>query len=138
MKKVIFFLSIMMLTLASCGSKGSNAKLKVMAEQANAMCPMPVDQVTTLTSVDYNESSNDFIYTYSYDEVLLPLSGLKENADVLAQQIIGTLTTNPQTQELIEMLNEADADLIYTYVGNEGGGEFSIVIDPATSEYKIK
>lgn len=145
MKKVFFILSLVMLVLASCDKNKSantavsdkDAILVQSAQQAQNLCPMEVDYVTTLTGVNYNPNTRRFTYEYEIDESQVEMSVLSQSAEVLGQSIVASLENNELSKLILNPLAEVNGLMYYVYKGSKSGDSFTIVVNPKDNSYEI-
>ena len=92
---------------------------KLLEEQVqiiNAQCPQNLEEGLTMTHATYE--NDNFVYYYDADEDLLSLEKIQQNYMTIKSNIIDELNSCIETERLIKTLKDADATLIYKYIGN--------------------
>jgi hypothetical protein len=92
----------------------------------NAQCPMAVENGISATHATYDD--NEFVYYYKADEDIISIEALQEKSLEVKREIINTLTSNSGAEMLIKSLKDADATLIYKYIGDTTGETCTIRI----------
>lgn len=94
--------------------------LEMMVTSTNVQCPMQVDEATTLSSVSLE--GGDFVYNYSTDENSVSIEALEQNKAAIKAEIKQTLSVqDPLTKRIISICKEANAGIVFRYVGNVTG-----------------
>lgn len=129
MKKVFFFFVILFIT-ASCSNK-SESVISEGVVQANNLCPIQVDYLTTLDKVTY--SGKTLSYYYSIEEEQCPMDVLDASLDALAENAVATMKLNA-SKELIDACKDVNAKIMFIYKGNQTGNSVSIEYNPTTDK----
>lgn len=112
--------------------------LMIAAEGANAICPQPIDEFTTLVAVDYDPEDKRFLYKYDYKESNLSLQALKNVGDKLAAQIIENMSASALSSYLRDLVKDAGGYFDFMYVGETSGDRFSVLYFPSSGTYQIR
>ena len=140
-------LTLYLICLTSCQTANSSAKAKgkphastentntkaalyhTMAKTVTEQCPIEVDEVTTLTRLEYKEEQHALVYTYLlsgsvYEELSAQKWAVVQKA--AAEMLKEKLKTN-------QLSSQARADsltLIYIYTDKNGKELFSVTLLP--------
>ena len=117
-KLCVVFLSVFLLA----GWNSDERALKKEVEAANNRCPVRVDEITTLTSVEF--INNDVVYTYQLsdselseivmDKSLVPDKDVKDN--VLTEL---RARNNADVQKFGDLCKKTKSNIVYRYkLGN--------------------
>lgn len=134
MKKLLFVLAAVIFA-ASC--KSGESVLFASKTQINSECPTVIDEITTLKNVVYGIGDPVFIYNYTIDETKCPMSLIKEQIEVLAEQIKSGMD-HPDMQAFLDACKKANVYVLYQYSGSESGEMCWISYYPNSKEVKIK
>lgn len=134
MKKVLFLLTIAILAV-SCNR--SEAVLFASKTQVNAQCPMVVDEITTLKNVVYDIGEPFFIYNYTINETICPMSAVKDQIETLAENVKSTIDV-PANQVFLAACANANVKILYQYSGSESGEMCWITYDPNNKTTTVK
>ena len=134
MKKVLFLLTIAILAV-SCNR--SEAVLFASKTQVNAQCPMVVDEITTLKNVVYDIGDPFFIYNYTINETICPMSAVKDQIETLAENVRTTIDA-PANQVFLAACANANVMILYQYSGSESGEMCWITYDPNNKTTTVK
>lgn len=98
----------------------NTSKLENAVKMANSECPIELGDYAEFTSIKYIDGKVQYILTV--DDDLFDLRSIKENKQLAKKQIIMALSNpNSGSRELIEIIKEADADLVIVYKGSKSG-----------------
>lgn len=148
--KQIVLLSVVtvcLVTLPSCKTTASAAKANeepqisgdtantkaasyyAMAKAVTEQCPMEVDELTTLTKLDYNEERHAFVYTYLfsgsvYEELEAP------KWDIVRETAEGMLKEKLKTNQLVSQVRSDGLTLIYIYKDKNDKELFAVTLLP--------
>lgn len=130
MKKVLTLISLLLMFVAvSCDN--TDSALTEMAKLANEKCPLQIDYLTTMDKVEYDPASKRYIYYYTIDDNVLPMTSLMQNSKTLAENIKNQLNNPSEEMEKeLEALKAADAIIEYYYTGENTGKSFYIRYNP--------
>lgn len=142
LKKLSLLLPLLLfaLVMASCSQSKSEVKalLKYAMEEANAECPVAVDDVTTMVNCRFDGSN--VYYNYVIDEEESEFYLYEEESQTLLADIMKPLLEQSFVEDLgedkedvillLENCIAADAELHYNYKGNISGGYSRIVFSP--------
>ena len=134
MKKLLVFLAV---AIAAVSCNKSESILVTSRIGANAQCPMVVDYLTTLTSVEYDAGDPNFVYNYTIDESQCPISVIKTQADTIADNIAAAIRTVPDSKIILDACVDANVVILYKYKGSESGDGFRIYYDPSDSHTRV-
>ena len=116
--------------LAGCNS--DERALKKEVEAANNRCPMQVDEITTLTSVEF--INNDIVYTYQLSDS--DLSAFFMDKSVLSDKdfknnILTELRAghNADVQKFGDLCKKTKSNIVYRYKLGDRQREFTIGYD---------
>lgn len=115
MKKVLLLLTIVIFAV-SCNR--SEVVLFASKTQLNAQCPMVVDETTTLKNVVYDIGEPFFIYNYTINETICPMSAVKDQIETLAESIKSAIDV-PANQAFLAACANANVQILYQYSGSE-------------------
>ena len=104
--------------------------LSKMAEGMNKECPSVVDSFTTMTSCVFDSASRELRYSYRVDELIM--LNLEKNSnlyDFLKEGIVAIISTE-DGMELVKLLVEADASLVYYYTSQHTKSPLVISFTP--------
>lgn len=105
------------------------ASYYAMAKAVTEQCPMEVDELTTLTKLDYNEERHAFVYTYLfsgsvYEELEAP------KWDIVRETAEGMLKEKLKTNQLISQVRADLLTLMYIYKDKNGKELFTVTLEP--------
>ena len=90
---------------------------------------MEVDELTTLTKLDYNEERHAFVYTYLFSgSVYEELEARKW--DIVRETAEGMLKEKLKTNQLISQVRADLLTLMYIYKDKNGKELFTVTLEP--------
>lgn len=139
MRKLLLSFAVVLITGISC-SQGE-ALLLAAKMQANAQCPMMVDEFTTLENVKYEMGDSFFVYNYSIDETKCPMAVIEAQSEVLAESIKNSLESKMgdlSVQSLLKTCIKENVKILYQYSGSESGTTCRIIYSPKDKTMTIQ
>lgn len=106
--------------------------LQMSALTANVQCPMQIDRFTVMTSVDVEDGN--LVYVYEVDERYVSINALRAAKTQLRAVIKNQLlsrSVDPSMSKLLQICKNAEANIVYKYVGEQTGDKMKIVLDPS-------
>ena len=138
MKKILL-LVVAMLSFAT--SFAQSSVLLETKSTINADCPMKLDEMTTISSAQYQAGDAYFYYNYTIDEEYCPIALLKssqEVMDMLVESTVAMLESIPDSDLLLDACIKAHADLVFRFTGDKSRESLSIIYYPKTKKAAIK
>lgn len=126
MKKLVFatYLLLVSFALISCNSSKKDLKLEI--EEVNDECPLDLGLVGEISSVDYDEKTDEVVMTMTINKDLpLKLSALKQLKNTMKRSVLGNWAKSESSLVLIEKIADADA-------------KFTIVMQTADTNESLK
>ena len=118
--------------VASSSAETANSKASLyhaVAEGVTKQCPIEVDELTTLTKLDYKEELHALAYTYLYSgSVYEELSAQKWT--VVQKTAAEMLKEKLKTNQLSSQARADSLTLIYIYTDKNGKELFSVTLLP--------
>ena len=118
--------------VASSSAETANSKASLyhaVAEGVTKQCPIEVDELTTLTKLDYKEELHALAYTYLYSgSVYEELSTQKWT--VVQKTAAEMLKEKLKTNQLSSQARADSLTLIYIYTDKNGKELFSVTLLP--------
>lgn len=118
-----------MLTVSSCDPSESIIRFGV--KQANASCPMYLDDGLTMTSVEY--SGGYVTYSYECDEDYFDLSVLGDENPTMKRGILDDLRQQARTDKsvkaFLDALKKTQTGLIYAYLVADSSLPYILTIE---------
>ncbi|UYT06929.1 hypothetical protein OE909_08155 [Treponema denticola] len=141
-KIILLVLTISVLFVFSCKTNekknsaaqanGDLSKYELVAEAATKQCPVMLDEITRLDSVQYKGKENALIYNYSIINV--KKSDLPANAtDLAAGMMRDTMLSKLKGHAALDMFRKDKVKLVYVFKDMEGKDLF--VFDFKHTEY---
>ena len=133
-KIILLVLTISVLFVFSCKTNekknapaqanGDLSKYALVAEAATKQCPVMLDEITRLDSVQYKVKENALIYNYSIINV--KKSDLPGNAaDLAAGMMRDTMLSGLKGQTALDMFRKDKVKLVYVFKDMEGKDLFA-------------
>lgn len=135
MKKLVFatYLLLVSFALISCNSSKKDLKLEI--EEVNDECPLDLGLVGEISSVDYDEKTDEVVMTMTINKDLpLKLSALKQLKNTMKRSVLGNWAKSESSLVLIEKI--ADADAKFTIVMQTADTNESLKIKISKKEVK--
>lgn len=135
---------ILLLAVAMLGFATAFAQSSVLLETKrtiNADCPMKLDEMTTISSVQYQAGDSYFYYNYTIDEEYCPITLLKSSQqvlDALVESTVAMIDSIPDSELFLDACIKAHADLVFRFTGNKSRETLSIIYYPKTKKAAIK
>lgn len=148
--KQILLLSVVTICMAclfSCKTTNSTAKVKEkqpasaetinkkadeyydMAKAVTEQCPMEVDELTTLTKLEYKEELHALIYTYLFSgSVYEELDAQKW--DIVRQTAADMLKEKLKANQLASHVRNDNLTLVYVYKDKNDKELFAVTLEP--------
>lgn len=130
MKKLFYLFALVSAIVMSSCSSGSKLEFQVAA--ANKQCPMSQGPGLTISKIC--TEANNVVYVCDVDEYQANLSveemNTPEAMSVMKPAMIQSLTADPETQELIELVKDANYNIVYRLIGSPSNNQVEIVIYP--------
>ena len=138
MKKILL-LVVAMLCFAT--SFAQSSVLLETKRTINADCPMKLDEMTTISSVQYQAGDSYFYYNYTIDEEYCPITLLKSSQqvmDALVESTVAMIDSIPDSELFLDACIKARADLVFRFTGDKSRETLSIIYYPKTKKAAIK
>lgn len=135
MKRSIFSLVVLMVSLFTMYSSAENSVLDLVAKEINKTCPQSIDEYTTMLRVE--NTTTDFVYYYSFDNDLFVVyeevpSALGELKKVLLNEVRNLYIEGDTFMKYFyELLVDNNKGIKWTYFDEEATKSFSVRINPA-------
>lgn len=125
MKKTLnfIFLTLLMLTVASCGS--NDAALKAQTESGRKHCPMSMGMAGKLSSMSYDESSRNVKFDFTLNKDFADVADLKNQPEI-ARESMRLVLSKGDMKKLLKMMVDADASLSVIYKNKGSKDEFKL------------
>ncbi|MCH5319834.1 MAG: hypothetical protein J1E38_09035 [Paramuribaculum sp.] len=130
MKKILQIFSIIAL-FASCNK--NETILQSAVDQANKLCPMTVDEITTLEYVKYYPGDTILTYDYVINEEKCPITLISANLETLGETMKSNLNS-PATKILTDACSNAGVLIKFSYRGDQSKESCAVVYDPKTGK----
>lgn len=118
----LILVCMLLMSVSSC----SKSKLAIAAAAANAECPEQIEEGLTMTEVKLEDG--DLVYVIELDETVGTINELKLGAAFLRPVMAAQLTAknDPDIVELINLVKEAKADIVYRFIGSQSENQFDM------------
>ncbi len=116
--KGILILFVCAITSVFCGCVEN--KLKAAVEESNKSCPISLGISGELTSFSYKDNSVQILYTL--DEQFADIDALAANPEGMKTTCTAWMR-NEESKEMLKLMIEANANLIYVFKGKTSGKE---------------
>lgn len=132
MKKSLLFtllMAVFAITISSCSS--SESKLQTACEAANKMCPMNADHGMDISSIEFTDGN--VVYTVTVDEAIYgddaiaQFDAVKDQMKAAMKQALVS-GADKSMAEMAKLCKEANANVIFNYVGSKSGNTCTIEI----------
>ncbi len=125
----IFVLVVLVVIGTTSCTFVSKYRLKQVVKESNRECPMEVEDIGTLTSIRYDESSNMVVFNYTFSADNKELFKLLQSDTALAKSMIRVDYSDNDTdiQNILELVVDAECGIreVYTCRGQEISAELS-------------
>lgn len=135
---------ILLLVVAMLSFATSFAQSSVLLETKKAIndeCPMQLDEMTTVSSAQYQSGDPYFYYNYTINEESCPIALLKssqEVMDLLVESTVAMIENIPDSKLFLDACIKARADLVFRFTGDKSRETLSIIYYPKTKKAAIK
>ncbi len=121
MKKTLACILTMMLIVVAAGCSNSNEeRLKRLAEETEALCPIDMGLVGDLVSVSYDRSSKQVRMKYAINEDVVSMNMLVGNEE-LTKQSISLSLAGGENKALLQCIVDCDGSVVSEFVGDKSG-----------------
>lgn len=120
----LILVCMLLMSVSSC----SKSKLAIAAAAANAECPEQIEEGLTMTEVKLEDG--DLVYIVELDEAVGSINELKLGAAFLKPVMVAQFraTNDPDIAEMVNLVKEAKADIIYRFIGSQSEKQFDMTI----------
>lgn len=120
----VILVCMLLMSVSSC----SKSKLAIAAAAANADCPEQIEEGLTMTEVKLDEGN--LVYVVELDETVGTIEQLRLGAALLRPVIVGQFTADndPDIVEMVNLVKEAKADIVYRFIGSQSEKQFDLAI----------
>ncbi len=129
MKKTLVAISCLLvavMTMFSC-SEGET-KLSIAVAAADKLMPQSMGMMGEMTSIDYED--NMVVFTCMVNEDIVPLDQLELNqAEAKNAMLLSFKNGDDNMKEMLGLMKDAKAGMMYKYVGKDSGDEVKIVLE---------
>ena len=129
-RKFLSVFSIMVVLLAltvvgttSCGNRVKRAEVEKNVKMLNKRCPITMDGVGQLTRVTVEDDDVVFSYLFTYP---LELSVLKQNSQLLMENILACMSFDKNGQQIVSDIAEAGMGMKVVYTVSGDNDSFSV------------
>lgn len=128
MRKIAFFLSLVVLAMGFIGCTGEKAaRLKHELSKVNAKCPVDMGMMGQITGMGYDPDDSVVSMNFSVNEDIADLSVIDENRPVMINSLKLAFAKDDM-RLMVERMVEVDASLVMTFKGMTSGKTVSIAM----------
>ncbi len=131
MKKSLLFTLLMTVFVIALSSCSKQSELQKTCEEANKECPIQADYGMTITSINYD--GKNVVYTVDVDEAVYGEDAIAQ-FNMVKDQMAAAMNESVKQggdddiAKMMKLCKEADANLVFNYVGKPSGQSMSIEI----------
>lgn len=129
MKKQFYIALMLVMAVCLTGCNQETNKLRLEIENANKECPMDLGILGKITSITYDEESNDVNMEMRMNEQLGSFDALMSNKKMLHKSMMLAFTKE-NSRSVAKLISDANAGLTITMKGSNSGKSFDITISP--------
>lgn len=138
MKKIsnlLTLLIIAVLGVLTTACDKNDVVIEAFRSQVQKMCPISVDEVTTLTSVDFDKEEGAFVYNYTIDDAKCPIDELAKHLKTYGANLKAALQA-PDAKPFLDACVERDIKVVYQYTGKGTGQKCWVSYNPSNDKIK--
>ena len=130
MKKVMFGVVVMLISLAMISCDNKKLKIKEAAVKANLECPIDMGVIGAATSITYDEDMNEMVYEYELTEEYNDVKSLSENPEMMKRSAMMSFSSDSESlKTLADMMIEAGGGIKFVYHGLKSGATAEVSLN---------